>query len=382
MEKNIIVNILWVVAGICAFAVVYPYGVYPLVLRILPYRRVHSDDSHSDNGSEFALLFSAYNEANALPDKIANLRDLKMVYPDLELLAYDDCSTDGTADMLDTAALDIRVVRGSERAGKAHGMQLLASMTTREFLVFTDANVEIDSEALHHLHASYADLAVGGVCGVLQYVDVEGTPTASAGGLYWQLEELLKTLESRTGNVMGADGSIFSIRRSLYPAFPDTVLDDMTVSMAVVFGARRLVKDPLVIARECLVASREDDVRRRIRISMRSFHTHLWLRPQLRAMPIGDRWRWWSHRYLRWHGAHLLLLGYLIGLAAIGLSGHCMAAVVIMLATALIGAAGNYLQLGRLSTVVHLVASILMTGIGVIRAQKGVTMATWKPPTR
>ena len=41
---------------------------------------------------------------------------------------------------------------------------------------------------------------------------------------------------------MGADGSIFAVRRELYPDFPDTVQDDFTVSMSAVFAGRRLVR--------------------------------------------------------------------------------------------------------------------------------------------
>jgi hypothetical protein len=261
-------------------------------------------------------------------------------------------------------------------------MKLLASMTQREFLVFTDANVALAPEALHQLRSAYADPTVGGVCGLLEYVDIEGTPIAHVGGLYWRFEEVIKSLESRTGNVVGADGSIFSTRRSLYPDFPDTVLDDLTVSMAVTFQRRRLIKDPLVIAHERLVASREDDFRRRIRIATRAFHTHLWLRPQVRAMPVGDRWRYWSHRYLRWHGAFFLVLGYLSGLIALGVSTHWTAAVIAIATTAVIAVVGTYAKLGPLSALVHMISSILLTGLGVIRARRGHTMTTWKSPTR
>lgn len=379
---HVVVVALWALVGACAVAVVYPYTLYPLILRAFAPRPPAVGGSNSSDGSEFALLFCAYNEAKAMPDKIANLAELRAVYPELKILAYDDLSSDGTANMLESAGLDIQVVRGTGRTGKAHGMKLLASMADRELLVFTDANVELSPSALHQLHRTFVDPDVGGVCGVLKYIDVEGTPTAHAGGLYWRLEELVKTLESKSGNVMGADGSIFAIRRNLYPEFPDTVLDDMTVSMSVVFQEKRLIKDPLVIAFERLVASRADDNRRRIRIAMRCFHTHIWMRPQLRAMSTQDRWRWWSHRYIRWLGAYFLVIGCVSGLAALLLAGHGIAALALTAATLIVGCAGLYFRLGPVSTIIHLLSSILMTGVGVSRAQRGDTMATWKPPSR
>ncbi|MGE2724337.1 glycosyltransferase [Mycolicibacterium pulveris] len=382
MAQHIFVVIAWVIAGICMIAVIYPYVVYPLVLSFFRFRPIRMRDIGSDRGREFALLFCAYNEAKALPEKIANLRELRAAYPDLEILAYDDCSDDGSADLLESAGLGIRVARGRQRSGKAHGMKLLAASTNREFLVFTDANVALAAGALHRLCAVYADPAVGGVCGVLKYIDAAGSPAAHAGGLYWRLEEHIKALESRSGNVMGADGSIFSVRSRLYPDFPDTVLDDMTVSMAVIFQGQRLVKDSHVVAYERLVTGRHDDFRRRMRIAMRSFHTHIWFRGELRAMGIGDRWRWWSHRYLRWQGGSLLIAGSLAALLALVLSAHWLALIACIVAAAGIALAGTYLRLGALSTVVHLIASILLTGVGVFRAQTGHTMATWKPPAR
>lgn len=382
MALHVATWVLWSIAGMCLVATIYPYAIYPVILRALAALPVHRQELPSDHGREFALLFCAYNEAKSLPFKLANLRALRNSYPDLEILAYDDCSSDGTAEMLEAAEVGIRVVRGKRRAGKAHGMKLLVSQTDREILVFTDANVELAPEALDQLRGTYADPAVGGVCGLLRYVDVGGTPTAHAGGLYWRLEELVKSLESRSGNVMGADGAIFSIRRELYPDFPDTLLDDLTVSMSVIFEGRRLVKDPLVVASEQLVTSRDDDFRRRTRIATRCFHTHLWMRSRIRLMPAADRWRYWSHRYLRWNGAFFLIVGFLTGLIALAMSAHWLASVAVLAATALIATLGTYVALGPVSALVHMTSSILLTGLGVVRARRGRTVTIWKPPTR
>lgn len=381
MLQPVIAGIFWLIAGFCAIATIYPYVIYPAILRMLPARPLKTADVLSGQGSEFALLFCAHNEAKVMPQKIKNLRVLLAANPDLEIYAYDDCSSDGTADMLEGSGLGIRVVRGEGRTGKAHGMKLLASITDREFLVFTDANVELAPDAFDHLRIAYSDPTVGGVCGLLQYVDVEGTAAAHAGGLYWRLEETIKSLESRSGNVMGADGSIFSIRNFLYPDFPDSVLDDMTVSMEVVFQRYRLVKNPLVVANERLVASAKDDYRRRLRIATRVFHTHmLAIRPKLRKLSAADRWRWWSHRYIKWHGAFFITAGYLSALIAFGLSLGWETALVVIATTIFVGVAGACLRLGPVSAVIHIVSSIFLSGIGVTRARRGRTVTTWRPP--
>lgn len=372
----------WGLFGLCVAMTVYPYILYPLVLRMLPAKPVMSESVVSDRGREFALLFCAYNEAKALPEKISNLRQLHAAYPDLEFLAFDDCSSDGTAELLEASGVPIHVVRGAGRNGKAHGMKLLAGLTDREFLIFTDANVELAPESIDHLRSAYSDATVGGVCGLLEYTDPEGTPIAHVGGWYWRLEEMVKSLESRTGNVMGADGSIFSTRRSLYPKFPDSVLDDLTVSMAVIFKGYRLIKHPSVRAHERLVTSRHDDYRRRIRISTRAFHTHLWLRPQLRNLSIGDRWRYYSHRYLRWNGAFFMIVGFVSAISALMISSEWVLGAGILAAVAAGGVGGLYLRLRPISGLVHMISSIFLTWVGVLRARQGHTMTTWKPPAR
>jgi glycosyltransferase involved in cell wall biosynthesis len=373
---------LWSVFGLCILAVIYPYAIYPLLLRFLTVRPVRTEAVHSDRGREFALLFCAYNEADALSDKLSNAHRLLERFPDLEILAYDDCSSDGTPEFLEQAELGIRVIRGRDRHGKAHGMKLLASLTDREFLIFTDANVELDPGAVDALMSDYADPDVGGVCGVLRYSDTDTTTSAKTGGLYWRIDNSIKSLESRSGNVMGAAGAVFSIRKSLYPDFPDTVLDDLTVSMAVVFAGRRLIEDQRVLAHEPMVAARGDDIRRRIRISTRAFHTHLWLRPQLRRMSVNDRWRYWSHRYIRWFGAFFIVLGCLSGVVALGLSTNWLVAVSAVGITAIAIWAGTLTKTGPLASLSHILMSIVLTGIGIIRGRQGRTMATWNPPTR
>ncbi|MEJ0071246.1 MAG: hypothetical protein WDO24_23670 [Pseudomonadota bacterium] len=58
----------------------------------------------------------------------------------------------------------------------------------------------------------FDDPAVGCVCGHLIYVNPDETATSRNGAAYWRLEEYTKRLESETGSVIGADGSLFAIQ--------------------------------------------------------------------------------------------------------------------------------------------------------------------------
>ena len=352
----------------------YPYLIYPQVLRLLSQKPVRPRPVRMS----VSILFCAHNEIECLPEKIDNLRQLKRTCPDVEILVYDDASTDGTYEMLDGAPDLLRVIRGPGRTGKAAGMKRLVAQSTGEVLVFTDANILLAADLIDRLLPYYGDPEVGGVAGTIKGSVQLDTVTSSVGAAYLSLDDRLQMLESRTGNVMGASGGLFSVRRDLYPDFPDTVQDDFTVSMSVIFRGKRLIKAPDVIAFERSVARREEELTRKVRIGARAFHTHSFLRPQVARMSARDRMKYVSRKMLRWFGGVFLALGALFGLAAVAtLSPNAAAALaVIALATiviALRSSAGHLARLGEMGL------AIFATLLGVLQGMRGRTKATWSP---
>lgn len=360
-----------------AVLLLWPFVFYPLaldrisekpVLRAMPGERLPSA----------TLVFCAYNEAASLPDKIANLRALKARSPALEILAYNDGSVDATAALLDGALDILTAVHGPGRAGKARGMKTLAARARGEVMIFTDANVMLDMDAVERLLGYYADPLVGGVLGSLVYDGASASSSAKVGGLYWRIEEGLKDRESRSGNVMGADGSIFSIRRDLYPDFPDSVLDDLVVSMSVVFAGRRLIKAKDVVAREMMVAKREDEMRRKIRIAARSWHTHRYLQPQLRQMALLDRFKYASRKVVRWFGAVWMVTG---ALSALVLAWHWapLLAIGLFLFGCGLLSMGYGRRNGPLASLTDIVLAYAATARGITLAARGRDFTLWSP---
>jgi len=368
------IGILAVASALCALLFLYPYLLYPLVLGLAPRKPVRPAPVHLRP----SLLFCAYNEAGSLAAKLENLRQLKAKHSDLEVLAYDDGSSDGTFELLSSAPDLLTLVRGPGRTGKAAGMKRLAAIARGDVLVFTDANVVLSPDAIANLLPYYGDPAVGGVCGSLRYVDDGTSATAEVGSAYWRLDERLRTLESETGNVMGADGSIFSIRRTLYPTFPDSVLDDLTVSMSVIFQGGRLIKAADVVAFERSVSDRGEELRRKMRIGARAYHTHLYLREQLRRMSLLDRFKYMSRKQLRWFGGLFLGLAVLFALAALALASTPAALLALLIAGAAAGAS-RLSSGGSLSKAWQVVEAIFATLAGVVQGMRGKTVTTWAP---
>lgn len=356
--------------------VIYPYVIYPVILRTLDKAFVPGFDPNAS--TSVTLVFCAYNESRSIRQKIANINRLKERYPDIEVLGYEDGSSDDTLEVMQSRPDLLETIVGAGRQGKAHGMKDLAARARGDILVFTDANVMLDEDSIARIRGWFADPGVGGLCGTLHYLGEDSSTTASVGGAYWRLEEKIKDLESVTGNVMGADGSIFAIRRKLYPQFPDTVLDDLTVSMATVFSGTRLIKCNDVVAYEHLVASRSDEFSRKVRISARAFHTHMFLRPKLRKMKPLDKFKYMSRKMIRWFGGLFLILDVIsVLLLCFVISVWLgLAAVFTMILGLTIG---PRLGCRPLDIILEISLAMIATLLGVVKAIRGQTFQTWTP---
>lgn len=357
----------------------HPYIFYPASLRLFRARSVSL--SASPAPLRAALFFCAHNEARALPAKLRNLEELKARHPDLVIYAYDDMSTDSTRDMLAARPDLLTLLPASERTGKARGMGHMVEQADCDICIFTDANVMLDPGSIDALLRLFGDPEIGGVSGKLLYVNADDGATAQVGGLYWRLEERIKTLESRCGSMMGADGSIFAVRRSLYPYVPPHLLDDMTVSMTVPLSGLRLISGEGVIAYERSTTSRADEFRRKRRIACRSFNTHRYLWPRIKAaFGAADLYKYISHKLMRWFGAPLLLAAIICFSAGLALAGGWLPLVLIWtagMAMLALGAAGIRL----FSSVYEILLSIMATWLGVMESLSGKTYQTWAPAT-
>jgi cellulose synthase/poly-beta-1,6-N-acetylglucosamine synthase-like glycosyltransferase len=372
-----VVATTWILLGLCGSCwalFIYPYAIYPQILRLLSRKHIR----RADTQLSASLLFCAYNEAEALPGKIENLRQLKRRSPDLQILVYDDASTDRTRELLASAGDVLTTIAGPGRTGKAAGMKQLVKHATGDILIFTDANVLLSLDILDRLLPYYGDPNVGGASCTIKSSALPGSVTSEIGATYVTLDDKLQELESRTGNVMGASGGLFSIRRELYPDFPNTVQDDFTVSMSVIFQRKRLIKAPDVIAYERTVARRDEELQRKIRIGARAYHTHSFMRARLKKMSVRDRMKYLSRKLLRWFGGVFLALGAVFGIAAVATLSLAAAALMTMTAFILFAVCLRSAA-GPGAKAAELILATFATLVGVLRGMLGQTVATWAP---
>lgn len=374
---------LLIVGALCLVAALHPFSTYPASLWLLR-RWVHRplpkpDTSDAPSPSDVALCMCAYNEERVIDEKIANLLALKRRYPGLEVYVYVDAASDGTAEKLRAHADEINLHVSVERHGKTHGMNLLVSRVTKPILMFTDANVMIDIEAPAKLMRYFADPKIGCVSGHLKYTNPEASVTAYSGSLYWRLEEWTKRLETDTGSAIGADGSLFALRRALHRSPPDHIIDDMYVSMMVCCDGYRIVQADDVVAYEENVAGQRDEFWRKVRIASCAFNVHRYLWPQLRGMNALLVYKYVSHKWIRWLTIYFLALGLVLVELGLILAGEGVDAFALASLATVLLVAGAVSPSGPLAQAWDILCAFTATGLGVFRSMRGERMKTWTP---
>jgi cellulose synthase/poly-beta-1,6-N-acetylglucosamine synthase-like glycosyltransferase len=360
----------------------HSFVTYPLSLRLLRRFRPAPIRPAEPNRPRptFSICVCAHNEAGVIRDKVANLLALRERTPGgLEILIYDDASVDGTGEILRGYGDRLTVVSAPERTGKTVGMNRLVAMSRGEIVVFSDANVTVAADALEKLAPYFADPEVGCVCGHLRYLNRDQSVTAENGADYWRLEEFIKQLESDTGSVIGADGSLFAVRRSLRRPVPEDLIDDMYVSLAVLLDGHRVVRAPDVLAFENSAAGARDEFRRKARIACQAFNMHRRLWPRLRRLDALHLYKYLSHKLLRWLTIYNLALAgafFFVGLALltswpVALGALALAAVALAL--------GHTLRIPPFGKAVDALIAVSGTGLGVLYSIGGREFRTWTP---
>lgn len=366
----------------------HPFVTYPLSLLVL--RSVVSRSRAQKGGKpattagegkpvSFAICMCAYNEEQVIEQKVRNLLRLREREPGLPILIYVDASTDRTAHILRRYASSIELYVSQERHGKTHGMNLLSARAAADVLVFTDANVMLDLDCLNDLRDHFADPQVGCVCGNLNYTNDGASVTASSGSLYWRFEEALKRLESATGSMMGADGSIFAIRRKLRHAPPDHIIDDMYVSLMALVEGHRVIQAHDVCAYEESVTNAGEEFNRKVRIACQAFNVNRLLWPRLRRTDLLTRYKYVSHKLIRWLSIYFLVLAVLTGGAALISAGYVVLAIVLVALAVLGLALGHVWSVKPFAQIVDVLVALTGAGLGVWRSIRGERFQTWTP---
>jgi len=257
--------VFWISVGL----VLYAHAGYFLLLwvvdRVRPARRAGPVPDTGELPS-VSVIVAAYAEGEVIERRLENLRALDYPRELVEVIVACDGSPDDTPQRARDAGAD--VVLELPRGGKIRAQDAAVKRSQREFVAFSDANVQWEPAALRRLVAPFADPRVGYVCGDVSFVNERGT---NQEGVYWRYEMALRSLESRVRSVTGGNGAIYATRREAY-LFVDPIMGhDLSFPFNMVKHGWRAVYATDAHASEKMVPTIEGEFARKRRMS-----SHMW----------------------------------------------------------------------------------------------------------
>ena len=285
---------------VCAVSgLFYTYVLYPVLLLFIHDRRER--DQPLSTLPTVSVIIPFYNEERWAIRKLENTLSWSYPADRLQIIAVSDGSTDRTPMLLRQYDDRVTVVAYPVRRGKPTALNLGAAQATGDILIFTDANVFPQPDAVQALVQRYTDASVGGVCGNVA-LQGEGSLEPLGEGLYMRYERWLFAHESRALTMVGADGALFSIRRALFVPLPiDTITDDFAMALGVVAQGRRVVYEAAARSIEIVVPDVQAEFRRKVRMIAGGYQT-LWRYRRLfnPFTRLSVAWQLLSHKLLRW----------------------------------------------------------------------------------
>jgi len=324
-----------IVVNLSIFLILYNYLIYPVAViglaaafRVL--RREKPDSKPEIYSKTVTFVIAAYNEERVIEQKILNTLEIDYPKELFEIIVVSDGSDDRTPELVKQFAdSGVRLLHHPERRGKTAALNRAVDAATGEIVVFSDANNDFTKDAVKKLVRNFADPVIGGVCGAKRIKQNSERDSSSGDSLYWKYESAIKSAESQIGSITGADGEIFAIRKDLYHAIDESVInDDAEITLSIVQQNYRVIYDMEAESHEEASIRIKDDFNVKVRMVAGGFQTiRRW--PVQTLLPVSwHAFAFLSHKVLRWLAPLFMIVAFFGTLA---LSGNIIYRVLFLL---------------------------------------------------
>jgi poly-beta-1,6-N-acetyl-D-glucosamine synthase len=212
------------------------------------YHRERVDSNRPDNPPGLAeypgisFLVPCHNEAAALIDTIESLGGQD--YPEFEIVAVNDASTDNTGELLDELAIQfdcLRVIHFDENQGKAMGLRMAAMASRYEFLVCLDGDAILDRHASKWIMRHFIDgPRVGAVTGNPRVRNRTTLLGKIQVGEFSSIIGMIKRAQRIYGRIFTVSGVVAAFRKEALQSVGywnlNTVTEDIDISWRLQLG--------------------------------------------------------------------------------------------------------------------------------------------------
>lgn len=293
--------------------VLYPYAGYPILLWIVG--RVRGKPPRSLEAGGFcpsvSVIIPACNEEKRIEKKIANTKALRYPEDKLEVLFVSDGSTDRTVELIRRhVSRQYHLIELPVRGGKAAALNAGLERAKHDIVVFSDASIELEPDALSALVQGFCDPNVGCISGE------DKIPESGGEAWYGRYELLLRRLESKVHSIVGASGSFYAQRRVLCTPFKEGLAPDFVSVLKTVERGFRAVSEPAAVGMMTSVKDSKQEFQRKVRTLIRGMTALFAYKRLLNPLKFGVfAVELWSHKILRWMVPFFLIAALVSSLA-------------------------------------------------------------------
>lgn len=299
VHQNSMRMVLEALFWLSVFGVVYPYLGYPILLWI--FGQAFGKDGWPVSKEDLlhpsvSMIIPACNEEQRIERKIENTKTLRYPADKLEVLFVSDGSTDRTVELIRPhLSGPYELIELPIRGGKAAALNAGLAQAKHDIVVFSDASIELEPDALWHIVEGFRDPAVGCISGE--------DKIAESGGEAWygRYELLVRRLESRVHSIVGASGSFYAQRRALCAPFTEGLAPDFLSVLRTVEQGFRAISEPAAVGMMTSVKDSKQEFQRKVRTLIRGMTALFAYGQVLNPVRFGVfAIEMLSHKILRW----------------------------------------------------------------------------------
>jgi poly-beta-1,6-N-acetyl-D-glucosamine synthase len=241
---------------------------YGLLLNFLNlFSNPQRGETHFEDYPTITVLCPAFNEEKVIEAKISSFLQLNYPADKIKMIVISDDSTDGTNEIVNKFSGDnnIELVVQKPRRGKQSGHNLVEPDIDTDYVLSTDANSIFAPDSVKKMvrrMQSEPDIAL--VSGELKLIKKNGTDSGE--GLYWKYESWLKSLESEFYSIIGANGSIYLIKREYFQQINPASVDDFERTLQVIKNGKKAKYEPEAVVYEAVTEKPSEEISRKIRM--------------------------------------------------------------------------------------------------------------------
>lgn len=367
--------------------VLYPYLIYPFLIWLWTrFQKIPVLRKQLTPHPYVTIVIAAYNEAESIKKTIENKLSLQYPQDRLEIIVISDGSTDDTDQIIKSfKAKGIRYLRQEPNQGKAAALNFGIKEAVGDIIVFSDANSLFREDMIDQIVRNFAEPTVGYVTGKLGFIQEDRTVVGDGCSAYMRYENQIRKLETSFCSVIGVNGGVDAIRKSLYVEIPPKLITDFILPLKVIEQGYRVVYDENVRSFEIPNNDIGSEYKMRVRVATRGLQGLKYMKNLLNfAKYPRPAFSLISHKLIR-YCSPLFLVGIL--LLNILLYNDSFFYAILLWCQVIgygIGILGNFNpKLASNNSWVGLLSYFCMTNVAFLgalyRYLKGEHISTWKP---